>query len=383
VRRVVAAALVLLAAAVGVATAQSPTRVSARAAVVDGTLGNLALVHAQGGASRHARARSADTPIGVSLSGGEADAAAAGASAVARSVDLLGGAVTAYGVRRSVELTGARPRYRGAVHGLRILGRVVGDARQEHRYDLGGAGFVEVNKRGIGLRVVLTATLNGFPAGTDVRVADVRATVLAVVTPTPTPTPTRTATATPTASPTLTATPHKPKPKPPSFRKRLAGPGFVFPVRGPTRIGGPFGAARADTGVHEGNDLFATFGTPVVAVHDGTIGRVGTLAISGNRLWLTTPRGDAFFYAHLSAFSPAAVDGRFVKAGTVLGYVGNTGDAEPTPPHLHFEIHPGGGAAVDPHPTLVIWQARAHVPAPDTANRPGALVEVRDLIAAG
>jgi murein DD-endopeptidase MepM/ murein hydrolase activator NlpD len=154
-------------------------------------------------------------------------------------------------------------------------------------------------------------------------------------------------------------------------------------VRGPTRIGGPFGAARADTGFHEGNDLFATFGTPVVAVHDGTIGRVGTLAISGNRLWLTTPHGDAFFYAHLSAFSPAAVDGNFVKAGTVLGYVGNTGDAEPTPPHLHFEIHPNGGAAVDPHPTLVVWQARTHFAPPDTATRPGALVEVRDLIADG
>jgi murein DD-endopeptidase MepM/ murein hydrolase activator NlpD len=165
----------------------------------------------------------------------------------------------------------------------------------------------------------------------------------------------------------------------------------VFPVRGPTRIGGPFGAARADTGFHEGNDLFATFGTPVVAVHDGTIGRVGTLAISGNRLWLTTPHGDAFFYAHLSAFSPAAVDGNFVQAGTVLGYVGNTGDAEPTPPHLHFEIHPGGEEepAVDPYPILTSWQGRRDVATgawlqrngEDTTERPGALVAVEDFIA--
>ena len=81
----------------------------------------------------------------------------------------------------------------------------------------------------------------------------------------------------------------------------------------------------------------------MVAVADGTIERVGTLPISGNRLWLRTRRGDAFFYAHLSAFAPDAVDGRRVKAGTLLGFVGNTGDAEPTPPHVHFEIHPGGG----------------------------------------
>ena len=80
----------------------------------------------------------------------------------------------------------------------------------------------------------------------------------------------------------------------------------------------------------------------MLAVADGTVYKVGTLPISGNRLWLRTPRGDAFFYAHLSAFAPDAVNGRQVKAGTVLGFTGNTGDAEPTPPHVHFEIHPGG-----------------------------------------
>ena len=118
---------------------------------------------------------------------------------------------------------------------------------------------------------------------------------------------------------------------------------------------------------------------------------LGTLEISGNRLWLETDEGDAFFYAHLSAFSPTAVDGRRVKAGTVLGFVGNTGDAEPTPPHLHFEIHPDGldEDAVDPYPILLAWQGRRDVPAgawleahgPDTTERPGALVAVRDFIA--
>jgi murein DD-endopeptidase MepM/ murein hydrolase activator NlpD len=158
---------------------------------------------------------------------------------------------------------------------------------------------------------------------------------------------------------------------------------FVFPVGGRTTIGGPFGAFRADTGFHEGNDLFADFGTPVVAVADGTIANVGSLPISGNRLWVYADSGDQFFYAHLASFAPAAVDDRHVEAGTILGYVGNTGDAEPTPPHLHFEIHPDGGKAVDPNPFLVAWQKRAGAALTDTAERPGALVEVRDFIGEG
>jgi murein DD-endopeptidase MepM/ murein hydrolase activator NlpD len=158
---------------------------------------------------------------------------------------------------------------------------------------------------------------------------------------------------------------------------------FIFPVRGRVTIGGPFGGFRADTGFHEGNDIFANFGTPVVAVADGTVHKVGSLPISGNRLWVVMDNGDSFFYAHLSAFSPAAVTGAHVTAGTVLGYVGNTGDAEPTPPHLHFEIHPLGGPAVDPHPFLEAWLARAGDLGAGAVERPGALVEVRDFIGDG
>ncbi len=195
---------------------------------------------------------------------------------------------------------------------------------------------------------------------------------------TPTATATPHGTATPTAQPT--ATPKPRASKPPAYKSRLMSTRFIYPVDGKSRIGGPFGAFRADTGFHEGNDLFANFGTPVVAVADGTVENVGSLKISGNRLWVYADSGDQFFYAHLSAFSPDAVDHKHVRAGTVLGYVGNTGDAEPTPPHLHFEIHPNGGKAVDPHPFLVEWLERAGNAATDSAERPGALVEVRDLI---
>jgi murein DD-endopeptidase MepM/ murein hydrolase activator NlpD len=202
------------------------------------------------------------------------------------------------------------------------------------------------------------------------------------------------------ASPTPTATPAKKKrhkgsknvkrQAAPAVKRRLTSGGFAFPVYGKADVADDFGGPR-EIGPHQGNDVFAEFGAPVVAVTDGTISKVGTLPISGNRLWVTSTGGDAFFYAHLSAFSPAAVNGATVKAGTVLGFVGNTGDAEPTPPHLHFEVHPGGEPqdAVDPHPILLAWQGREDV-APgawlqhagaDTAERPGALVAIRDFIA--
>ncbi len=206
-----------------------------------------------------------------------------------------------------------------------------------------------------------------------------------IATPTPTPTPT----ATPRRSPRRPRSPSARRPR--KVQQRLTGQRYAFPVFGEADVADDFGAARAETGKHQGNDVFAPFGAPVLAVADGTVHRVGTLPISGNRLWLHTDAGDAFFYAHLSAFSPDAQNGRKVKAGTVLGFTGNTGDAEPTPPHVHFEIHPGGEAkdAIDPHAILLAWQEHRDVPpgawltrhGADTAERPGALVEVRDFIA--
>jgi hypothetical protein len=91
---------------------------------------------------------------------------------------------------------------------------------------------------------------------------------------------------------------------------------------------------------------------------------VGWNKIGGNRLWLRDLHGNEFYYAHLSAFSPAAVNGAQVKAGTVLGFVGSTGDAEGTPYHLHFEIHPasllflGYDGVINPTAYLNAWQRK-------------------------
>jgi murein DD-endopeptidase MepM/ murein hydrolase activator NlpD len=161
----------------------------------------------------------------------------------------------------------------------------------------------------------------------------------------------------------------------------------VFPVYGKHSFTDDWGAFRADTGRHEGNDVFAVAGTPVVAVCGGSLNRVGTLPISGNRLWVKCKTGDSFFYAHLSAFATDARDGLQVKAGQVVGFVGSTGDAEKTPPHLHFEVHPGDGAAVDPYPFLRAWESHRDVPAAAWVRRngqageqPGTLVVVKDFL---
>jgi murein DD-endopeptidase MepM/ murein hydrolase activator NlpD len=182
---------------------------------------------------------------------------------------------------------------------------------------------------------------------------------------------------------------------------RLTARRYVFPVYGPAGYGDTFGAARADTGWHHGDDIFAPLGAPVLAVTDGTVFSVGWNKLGGNRLWLRDRGGNEFYYAHLSAFSPLAVNGAEVEAGAVLGFVGNSGDADGTPYHLHFEIHPtallflGYDGVVDPTPFLDAWRRLKdlHFPAgvpwaPAVAPRssapmPGAiLLQSRDISSA-
>jgi len=142
----------------------------------------------------------------------------------------------------------------------------------------------------------------------------------------------------------------------------LSAPGgYIFPVYGPVSFSDTFGAARADVGWHHGDDIFAPLGAPVLAVASGTVFSVGWNNIGGNRLWLKDQQGNEFYYAHLSAFAPRAVNGGRVRKGDVVGFVGNTGDAEATPYHLHFEIHPismlgmGYDGVVDPTKHLEAW----------------------------
>ena len=132
--------------------------------------------------------------------------------------------------------------------------------------------------------------------------------------------------------------------------------GFVFPVGAPFNFASTFGAPRM-TGTkyehtHQGNDIFATAGTPLYATSRGVIARKAIAVLGGNKLWLVGADGTQYYYAHLSAYADGVEDGSIVEAGQVIGYVGDTGNAKGTPPHLHFEIHPAGGPAIDPFPIL-------------------------------
>jgi murein DD-endopeptidase MepM/ murein hydrolase activator NlpD len=151
--------------------------------------------------------------------------------------------------------------------------------------------------------------------------------------------------------------------RPPAGTPKLGRRGYVFPVYGRVAFGDTFGADRPDVsgGWHHGDDIFAPLGTPVVAVAHGVVFSVGREKVGGRRLWLRDDAGNEFYYAHLSAYSPLAVNGAIVNGGDVLGFVGDTGDAEGTPYHLHFEVHPAGllqrgyDGAVDPTRYLDAW----------------------------
>jgi peptidoglycan hydrolase-like protein with peptidoglycan-binding domain len=127
----------------------------------------------------------------------------------------------------------------------------------------------------------------------------------------------------------------------------------VFPMLGPCWFSDTWKAPRSGGRHHEGVDIIAKSGTPIYAVSNGTITRVfldrpGSLG--GNAVRLTAADGTYFHYAHLSAFAEGAGLGATVVAGQVIGYNGSTGSS--STPHLHFEYHPFGGAAVNPYPLI-------------------------------
>jgi hypothetical protein len=369
-------------------------------------------------------------PAGIALSSATAQVSStvinrtliSEASVNASGVDLLDGVVAASIVKLSASASvldgNAQASTAGsAVSGLHVAGVPDADIPAQGTIAVPGVGTLSIlteNPEGsggsasaqvVGLRLVTDTATDGVPAGTTIIVGSLyvqadQATLDALLaTPTPTPTPTPTLTPTPTHTPTHTPTPRPtssatlwptpssvpsttypstsynamPTPATPSPAILARFPGAVFPVAGIYTYTDTFGAYRANTpGGHEGDDIFASYGTPVVAVQDGVITGVGTTPIGGNNIHLTTRRGDYFYYAHLSRFATGLVQGQQVVAGQTIGYVGDTGDAKGTPPHLHFEIHPGGGTAVDPTPYLDAWRSAGHLVNTNASGQVGA-----------
>jgi hypothetical protein len=311
----------------------------------------------------------------------------AAASAEMTGISLFGGEMTVQLVDVKVTATAGSPGGTGDFTGTAVSGiggsAVVGNQLGTWgTFAVGTGAGVSTEDGGAhgwhgsvgALDIKLTADHGGLPAGSEILIGYAAANVRAeAVAPTPATTatqPTTTSTTTATTTQAMKKHPGRkrkakkqlPIGKIPTVQPRLTAGHYVFPVYGDSAYADTFGAPRADVTWHHGDDIFAPLGAPVLAVADGTVFSVGWNKIGGWRLWLRDLAGNEFYYAHLSAYSPYALNNAQVRAGTVLGFVGASGDAEGTPYHLHFEIHPVGllglgyDGAVDPTPYLDAWR---------------------------
>ncbi len=114
-----------------------------------------------------------------------------------------------------------------------------------------------------------------------------------------------------------------------------------------------WGFPRSGGRRHQGTDIMGPMGANVYAFTSGVVARHSNSRLGGISLYLRGDDGSTYFYAHLQGFAPRGAVGTRVNAGEHIAYNGNTGNARGGAPHIHFERHPGGGAAVNPYPWLV------------------------------
>jgi hypothetical protein len=143
---------------------------------------------------------------------------------------------------------------------------------------------------------------------------------------------------------------------------------IIFPVVGSVTYQDDFGDPRGQ-GRHQGNDIMAARKAPAVAAEGGRVSFWTTSSRAGCMLYLYGRSGTTYLYVHLNndltmrndnragcklgtAYAPGLKSGERVRAGQLIGYVGDSGDADGIHPHLHFELHPNGGGAVSPYSWL-------------------------------
>lgn len=146
-----------------------------------------------------------------------------------------------------------------------------------------------------------------------------------------------------TVPPTTTTVAPAPPAPPPS--------GGTCPVAGAVSFTDTWGDPRSGGRTHRGVDMIAARGTPIVAIYSGTVRRITTSSLGGNSIYFWSDAGDMYYYAHLDGYGAISA-GQHVEQGYVIGYNGSTGNAPSWLPHLHFEFHPEGGAAVNPYPLV-------------------------------
>jgi peptidoglycan LD-endopeptidase LytH len=136
---------------------------------------------------------------------------------------------------------------------------------------------------------------------------------------------------------------------------RLQSPDTVLymPVQGVTvkEVKDTWHAPRGGR-IHEGQDFLAKRGTPIFSATPGIVLQIGRDGIGGNSIFVFAAGGRAYYYAHLDSFAPGLKTGMEVGTSTLLGYVGDTGNAKGTPPHLHFGLYTAT-TTLNPLPLLV------------------------------
>lgn len=156
-----------------------------------------------------------------------------------------------------------------------------------------------------------------------------------------------------------------------------------FPVGGLAYFRDDFGEFRIGPPEHPhaGIDIFAAFNVPVRSPADGVV-TFAEEGLGGKAAYVTEPDGTYYYLAHLSGFAPGLVPGSRVTTGQVIGFNGDSGNAKGGAPHVHFEVRPKGGAAVNPKPYLDRWLEEAVAAVPDLlapfrqASRPLAAIGV-------
>jgi len=118
-----------------------------------------------------------------------------------------------------------------------------------------------------------------------------------------------------------------------------------------SQVANTWQAPRGNDRLHQGQDIFAPQGTPVLSATEGYIANIGQNSLGGQTVSVVGAGGRVYYYAHLDSYAPHIAEGDWVTAQTILGYVGTTGNAAGTPPHLHFGVYAPGGA-VNPLPLL-------------------------------